>query len=107
MWSCGMKFRRKPVIPSVIEAEQYKPGMEDGFETRYRDVKKPHCTWEIPHSPRDLPVQVPYLKFKNSKMFIRSDDWIIKYSNGKKTLMHNKEFNKIYEKVEYQEELNA
>ena len=40
-------------------------------------------------------------------MFIRSDDWIIKYSNGKKALMHNKEFNKIYEKVEYQEELNA
>jgi hypothetical protein len=107
MWRCGMKFRRKPVIPSVIDAEQYKLGMEDGFEIRYQDAKKPHCTWEIPHSPRDLPVQVPYLKFKNSKMFIRSDDWIIKYSNGKKTLMRNKEFNKIYEKVEYQEELNA
>ncbi|MHB8100913.1 MAG: hypothetical protein ACYDEF_01740 [Methanosarcina sp.] len=34
-----MKFRRKPVISSVIDAEQYKPGMEDGFETRYQDVK--------------------------------------------------------------------
>jgi len=42
-----MKFRRKPVIPAIVKAEQYKPGMEDGFETRYQDVKKPHCTWEI------------------------------------------------------------
>ena len=28
-----MKFRRKPVISPVIDAEQYKTGMEDGFET--------------------------------------------------------------------------
>jgi hypothetical protein len=42
-----MKFRKKPVIPAIVEAEQYKPGMEDGFETRYQDVKKPHCTWEM------------------------------------------------------------
>jgi hypothetical protein len=39
-----MKSRRKPVLSSLIYAEQYKPGMEDGFETRYQDVKKPHCT---------------------------------------------------------------
>ena len=43
MWSRSMKFRRKPVIPAIVKAEQYKPGMEDGFETRYQDVKKPHC----------------------------------------------------------------
>jgi hypothetical protein len=102
-----MKFRRKPVIPSVIEAEQYKPGMEDGFETRYRDVKKSHCTWELQCSSKAIPVQVPFLNTIYGKKFIRSDDWILKHQNGRKTLMHAKEFNKIYEKVEYQEELNA
>jgi hypothetical protein len=95
-----MKFKRKPVVSSVIEAEKYKLGMEDGFETRYRDIRKPHFTWEIQHSPRDIPVQVPYICFKNKKMFIRSDDWIIKHSNGRKTIMHDKEFTKTYEKIE-------
>jgi hypothetical protein len=42
-----MKFRRKPVISSVIDAERYKPGMEDGFETRYNDEKRPHYTWKL------------------------------------------------------------
>ena len=95
-----MKFRKKPVPSSVIDAEQYKPGMEDGFEARYQDVKRPHCTWETPHSPRDIPVQVPYLYLENTKIFIRNDDWIINHSNGRKTLMHNKEFKGIYEKIE-------
>jgi hypothetical protein len=95
-----MKFKRKPIIYSLIDAEQYKPGMEDGFEIRYQDEKKPHCTWEIPHSSRDIPVQVPYISIKGKKVFIRNDDWIIKHSNGRRTLMHNKEFKKIYEKIE-------
>jgi hypothetical protein len=95
-----MKFRRKPVLPSLIDAEQYKPGMEEGFETRYQDVKKPHFTWEIPHSPRDNPVQVPFINTTYGKKFIRSDDWIIKYGNGRKTLMHDKEFSATYEKIE-------
>jgi len=99
-----MKFRKKPVVPSVIDAEQYKPGMEDGFEIRYRDLKKPHCTWEFQSSSRSVPVQVPYLNTFQGKKFIRNDDWIIKYNNGRKTLMHNKEFNTTYEKAEGQED---
>ena len=99
-----MKFRKKPVIPAIVEAEQYKPGMEDGFETRYQDVKKPHCTWEIQCSPKEIPVQVPYIYLKHDKKLIRSDDWIIKYQNGRETLMRNKEFNTTYEKVETQED---
>ena len=95
-----MKFRRKPVIPAIVKAEQYKPGMEDGFETRYQDVKKPHFTWEIQCSPNEIPVQVPYIYLKHDKKLIRSDDWIIKYQNGRETLMRNKEFNTTYEKVE-------
>ena len=99
MWSCGVKFRRKPVISSVIDAERYKPGMEDGFETRYNDVKRPHYTWEIKCSSKDIPVQVPYLNLMHGKKFIRSDDWIIKHQNGRKRLIYDKEFNKTYEKV--------
>jgi hypothetical protein len=95
-----MKFRRKPVLSSVIDAEQYQPGMEDGFETRYQDVKKPNCTWEIPHSPRDTPVQVPFINTTDGNKFIRNDDWIIKYGNGRKTLKHDKEFSATYEKTE-------
>ena len=94
-----MKFRKKPVPSSVIDAEQYKPGMEDGFETRYQDVKKLHYTWETPHSPRDIPVQVPYLILKNEKQFMRSNDWILKCQNGRKCIMRNKDFNVTYEKV--------
>jgi hypothetical protein len=105
MWSSRMKFRRKPVLSSLIDAEQYKPCMEDGFETRYQDVKKTHCTWEIPHSPRDIPVQVPFIITTYGKKFIRSDDWILTYCNDRKTLMHNKEFTKTYEKTENSTEL--
>jgi hypothetical protein len=95
-----MKFRRKPAVSSVIDAEQYKTGMEDGFETRYRDLKKPHCTWEFQSSARAVPIQVPFLNTFYGKKFIRSDDWIIKYGNGRKTLMHDKEFSATYEQVE-------
>jgi hypothetical protein len=102
-----MKFRRKPVISSVIDAEQYKPGMEEGFESRYRDVNKHHITRETPHSSNDIPVQVPYLYLKNEKKFIRSDDWILEYQNGRKTLMRNKEFITTYEIAKDQEDFNA
>jgi hypothetical protein len=95
-----MKFRRKLVIPSMIEAEQYKSGMEDGFETRYQDVKKPHYTWEIQRLPNEIPVQVPYLYLNHDRKFIRSDDWIVKYENGRKTLVRNKEFIATYEKAD-------
>ena len=60
-----MKFRRKPVISSVNDAEQYKPGMEEDFESRYRDVNKHYHTRETSHSSNDIPVQVPYLYLKN------------------------------------------
>jgi hypothetical protein len=104
MWNYSMKFRKKPVISAIVEAEQYKPGMEEGFETRYRDIKKPHCTRDIQFSPKEIPVQVPYIYFNNEKKFIRSDDWIIKYQNGRKTIMRNKEFITTYEKAEGQNE---
>ena len=69
-----------------------------------RDLKKPHCTWEFRSSARAVPVQVPYLNTFQGKKFIRNNDWIIKYGNGRMTLMHDKEFNTTYEKVEGQED---
>jgi hypothetical protein len=49
-------------------------------------------------------IQVPYLNTFQGKKFIRNNDWIIKYGNGRMTLMHDKEFNTTYEKVEDQED---
>jgi|GEM_PF-2324889 hypothetical protein len=102
-----MKFRRKPIIYPVIDADQYKPGMEDGFEIRYQDLKKPHYTWEFQCSLNAVPVQVPFINTFQGKKFIRNDDWVVEYGNGRKTLIHDKEFNTTYEKVEYHEELDA
>ena len=102
-----MKFRRKPIIYPVIDADQYKPGMEDGFEIRYQDLKKPHYTWEFQCSSNAVPVQVPFINTFQGKKFIRNDDWVVEYGNGRKTLIHDKEFNTTYEKVEYHEELDA
>lgn len=102
-----MKFRRKPIIYPVIDADQYKPGMEDGFEIRYQDLKKPHYTWEFQCSFNAVPVQVPFINTFQGKKFIRNDDWVVEYGNGRKTLIHDKEFNTTYEKVEYHEELDA
>src|SRR5665647_947220 len=102
-----MKFRRKPIIYPVIDADQYKPGMEDGFEIRYQDLKKPHYTWEFQCSFNAVPVQVPFINTFQGKKFIRNDNWIVEYDNGRKTLIHDKEFNTTYEKVEYHEELDA
>ena len=102
-----MKFRRKPIIYPVIDADQYKHGMEDGFEIRYQDLKKPHYTWEFQCSFNAVPVQVPFINTFQGKKFIRNDDWVVEYGNGRKTLIHDKEFNTTYEKVEYHEELDA
>jgi len=81
--------------------------MEDGFEIRYQDLKKPHYTWEFQCSFNAVPVQVPFINTFQGKKFIRNDDWVVEYGNGRKTLIHDKEFNTTYEKVEYHEELDA
>ena len=58
--------------------------MEDGFEIRYQDLKKPHYTWEFQCSFNAVPVQVPFINTFQGKKFIRNDDWVVEYDNGKK-----------------------
>ena len=73
-----MKYRKKPV---VVEAEQYRPGLEDGF-MRY-------CTWyeklatlktcsmcsaKNECERKDNIIQRPYLKILEGSLFIRERD---------------------------------
>jgi hypothetical protein len=95
-----LKFIKKPKKPSIIEAEQYRPGMEDGFEIRYQDVHKPYHTKECQTSEKEVPVNVPYIKIKENKKYLRVDDWILKCWNGRQSFVHNEEFIRNYEKVE-------
>lgn len=75
------KYRKKPV---VIEAEQYKEGMEDGFtETQYFEM-------------------VPYIQNPDDDvMYLIYDGfWIITEANGRRSPCKPDIFEETYELVE-------
>ena len=76
-----MKFRKKPI---EIEAEQYKIGMEDGFEERYIDHNHPNRTFGICVSENDTPIQVPYIETLEGRHLITQGDWIITGIQGER-----------------------
>ena len=76
-----MKFRKKPV---VIEAEQYKEGMEDGFEERYINLDNPTESWGIPTTDEDKCILVPYIETLDGRFLITNGDWIITGIRGKR-----------------------
>ena len=92
-----MKYRKKPV---VIDAEQYKEGMEDGFEERYIDHNHPNLTFGIQASENDTPVQVPYIKTLEGKHLITKGDWIITGIQGERYPCKPDIFNETYDAVE-------
>ena len=73
-----MKYRKKPVI---IEAEEYKPGMEDGFV----EIDKK---------------QVPYLKAYSFLTLISPGDFIVDGILRTKDVMSPERFHEEYEPVE-------
>lgn len=92
-----MKVRK---IPIIIEAEQYYPGLEDGFVIRYRDTECPNSTWGIPGSADELPVEIPYITgVAGQKQLLSTGDWILTHPNKKRSVVKNKKFHKLYEKV--------
>ena len=91
------KYRKKPV---VIEAEQYKEGMEDGFEERYIDHNYPNQTFGIQASVKDTAVQVPYIKTLEGKLLITKGDWIITGIPGERYPIKPDIFEETYELVE-------
>lgn len=93
-----MKFRKKPTI---IDAEQYKLGMEDGFVTRYIDKDDKNITWGIPASDDEIPIEIPYITIvAGGKQLISIGDWILIHKNNSRSVISNKKFVKMYEKVE-------
>lgn len=96
-----MKFRKKPV---VIDAEQYKEGMEDGFDIRYASESTPHITWGIPSDGEVIEVKVPYIQTLEGKMYINAGDWIITGIKGERYPCKPDIFEATYEPVEMSEE---
>ena len=95
------KFRKKPV---VIEAEQYRLGLEDGFMTiteagchglSMAGVNQPMCAMSI-GSGRD----VPFIETLEGKHFISEGDWIITGVEGERYPCKDSVFKKTYEPVE-------
>ena len=60
-----MKFRKLPV---VIEAEQYKPGMEDGFDTFFMDCVGNISMIQSEQYP--TPVNVPFINTSLGKHYL-------------------------------------
>ena len=94
-----MKFRKKPI---VIEAEQYKKGMEDGFEERYIDSDNHNITWGIPTTDDDVCILTPYIKNSQDEFIylISNGDWIITEINGQRSTCNSDIFKEIYESVD-------
>ena len=92
-----MKFRKKPV---VIDAVQYRNGMEDGFEERYIDHNHPNRTFGIRASDMDTPIKVPYIKTLEGRLLITTGDWIIIGVKGERYPIKPDIFEETYEPVE-------
>ncbi len=91
------KYRKKPI---VIEAEQYKEGMEDGFEERYIDHNHPNQTFGIQASEKDTSIQVPYINTLEGKLLITNGDWVITGIQGERYPIKTDIFEETYELVE-------
>ena len=91
------KYRKKPV---VIDAEVYKPGMEDGFETRYVSESKPCSTWGIPTDAERIPVDIPFIDTLEGCHFITEGDYIITGIKGERYPCKPDIFELTYEAIE-------
>ena len=92
-----MKYRKKSI---VIEAEQYKEGMEDGFEERYINLDNPTESWGIPTTDEDKCILVPYIKTLVGKPIITKNDWIITGKTGERYICKSDIFKDTYELVD-------
>jgi hypothetical protein len=92
-----MKCRRKPI---GIDAEQYLPGMEDGFLIKFQDLNHSDRLNNIPKSIEEKPVKVPYIltRYGGYKR-VKKGDWILKSKDGAKDVWKNNKFIKNWELV--------
>lgn len=78
------KYRKKPV---VIDAEVYRPGLEDGF-----DIKHPE--------EQHLADKIPYINTLEGKHYISPGDYIITGIKGERYPCKPDIFEKTYELVD-------
>ncbi len=81
------KYRKKPI---VIEAEQYRPGLEDGFGDRYGNIII---------SGDDIKIY-PFIETLEGRMRIDEGDWIITGIKGEKYPCKPDIFEMTYESVD-------
>jgi hypothetical protein len=106
-----MKYRRKPV---VVDAEIYRPGLEDGwlacwsdFWDNYDKTFKTKSEAEVflstlsPADYEELIVEtpVPYIRTLEGKHMISSGGYIVTAENGSRTVMSPQEFREQFEEV--------
>lgn len=101
------KFVRKPI---VVEAEAYRPGLEDGVEAYYYDDKGSLSqAWAAsgfglgPNGEvfnEDGAVYVPWLRTVLGKHYIMPGDYIVTNPDGSRFLSNADGFETCYEPVE-------
>jgi hypothetical protein len=90
------KFRKRPV---VVEAEQYRSGLEDGFE--YEDQITQEITLGMFKASKLDGVRLyPFINTLEGKMYVSDGDWIITGVNGERYPCKPDIFAKTYEAVE-------
>jgi hypothetical protein len=89
-----MKFRKKPI---VIEAEKYKPGMEDGFECY--DVLGKYIGYWPTGGPLPRAQCIPVIRTLEGNHQISEGDWIITGVKGERYPCKPDIFEQTYEKV--------
>lgn len=95
------RYRKRPI---VIEAEIYKPGMEDGWKCL--DVPGVYCTRDcciLPNRNKasdGCQYSVPIIKTLEGEHIVSDGDYIITGIHGEKYPCKPDIFEKTYEKVE-------
>lgn len=95
-----MKYRKKPV---VIEAEVYRPGLEDGFEcviSRGKTDCEMDCTNDPAVDKYRCFARRPYINTLEGKHYISPGDWIITGVKGERYACKPDIFAMTYEPVE-------
>lgn len=75
---------------------QYRPGVEDGFVTRYFNPKFPNILWETKIKD-ELPIEIPFIFDENKhKKLLKRGDWIVEFQD---TIMviSDRDFKRIFE----------
>jgi len=96
------KYRKKPVI---VEAEIYKPGMEDGFDCSHGIVSHGNCLGENcvhwkENGKENCLYRQPYIRTLEGKHYISEGDYIITGVKGERYPCKPDVFKMTYEPVE-------